>query len=75
MATPKTDIEQAVGRILRVKHSTPIVVDIIDSHSIFKNQWKKRSAFYKLHKYKIEMKTEKHEKKCLIHANFSGNHF
>ena len=78
MATPKTDIEQAVGRILRVKHSTPIVVDIIDSHSIFKNQWKKRSAFYKLHKYKIVMKTEKHEKKCLItplQANFSGTHF
>jgi superfamily II DNA or RNA helicase len=65
MATPKTEIEQAVGRILRVKHSTPIVVDIIDSHSVFKNQWKKRSAFYKSRNYKIEMKTEK-DKKCLI---------
>ena len=32
MATPKTDIEQAVGRILREKHSNPIVVDIIDEH-------------------------------------------
>lgn len=53
MATPKTDIEQSVGRILREKHSNPIVVDIIDSHDIFKNQWKKRKAFYKKENYKI----------------------
>lgn len=66
MATPKTDIEQAVGRILRVKHSSPIVVDIIDSHSIFKNQWKKRCTFYKKQNYKIVYKTTNPEKKCLI---------
>ena len=53
MATPKTDIEQAVGRILREKHSSPIVVDIIDAHQPFKNQWTKRKAFYKKQNYKI----------------------
>jgi superfamily II DNA or RNA helicase len=53
MATPKTDIEQSIGRILREKHSQPIVVDIIDSHSIFQNQWKKRKAFYIKENYKI----------------------
>jgi hypothetical protein len=53
MATPKTDIEQSVGRILRDKHSNPIVVDIIDSHQTFKNQWKKRKTFYKKENYKI----------------------
>ena len=53
MATPKTDIEQSVGRILREKHSKPIVVDIIDSHSIFQNQWTKRQKFYRNQKYKI----------------------
>jgi superfamily II DNA or RNA helicase len=53
MVTPKTDIEQSVGRILREKHSQPIVVDIIDSHSIFQNQWKKRKAFYMKENYKI----------------------
>ena len=53
MVTPKTDIEQSVGRILREKHSQPIVVDIIDSHSIFQSQWKKRKAFYKKENYKI----------------------
>jgi superfamily II DNA or RNA helicase len=53
MVTPKTDIEQTVGRILREKHANPIVVDIIDSHSIFQNQWKKRRAYYIKEKYKI----------------------
>ena len=53
MATPKTDIEQAVGRILREKHSKPIVVDIIDDHAPFQNQWTKRKAFYKKQNYKI----------------------
>ena len=53
MATPKTDIEQSVGRILRDKHANPIVVDIIDSHDLFKNQWRKRKTFYKRENYKI----------------------
>lgn len=53
MATPKTDIEQAVGRILRAKHAKPIVVDIIDSHEPFLKQWGKRKVFYKKQNYKI----------------------
>lgn len=53
MATPKTDIEQSVGRILREKHANPIVVDIIDSHDLFKNQWKSRKTFYKKCDYRI----------------------
>jgi hypothetical protein len=53
MATPKTDIEQSVGRILREKHSNPIVVDIIDCHDLFQNQWRKRKTFYKKENYKI----------------------
>ena len=53
MATPKTDIEQSVGRILREKHSQPIVVDIIDSHDLFQKQWLKRKTFYKKQNYKI----------------------
>jgi len=53
MATPKTDIEQSVGRILRERHSSPVVVDIIDSHNVFQNQWKKRRAFYIKENYKI----------------------
>jgi superfamily II DNA or RNA helicase len=53
MATPKTDIEQSVGRILREKHGSPVVVDIIDEHDPFKNQWNKRKTFYKKQNYKI----------------------
>ena len=53
MATPKTDIEQAVGRILRERHSKPVIVDIIDSHAPFQNQWSKRKVFYKKQNYKI----------------------
>jgi len=54
MATPMTRIEQSVGRILRQKHETPpIVVDIIDSHSNFQNQWTKRRRFFKAQNYKI----------------------
>jgi superfamily II DNA or RNA helicase len=52
-ATPKTDITQSVGRILRTKHNNPLVIDIVDSHDIFKNQWSKRKAFYINNKYKI----------------------
>jgi superfamily II DNA or RNA helicase len=53
MATPKTDIEQTVGRILREKHSSPIIVDIIDTHDSLQNQWKKRKTFYNKQNYKI----------------------
>lgn len=68
MATPKTDIQQSVGRILREKHSQPIVVDIIDSHEPFKNQWKKRRAFYMKEKYKIVYTTSEKYK----NSNESG---
>lgn len=54
MATPKTDIEQCVGRILRDEYSSPLVIDIIDSHQLFKNQWLKRKRFYSKNKYIVE---------------------
>lgn len=57
MATPRTDVTQAVGRILRVKHERPLVVDIVDSHEIFQRQWKKRRTFYTKNKYTIEQTT------------------
>lgn len=53
MVTPKTDIQQSVGRILRDKHNQPVVVDIVDNHDLFKNQWKKRKTFYCKENYKI----------------------
>jgi len=53
MVTPKTDIEQSVGRILRSDHEMPVVVDIVDSHDPFIKQWNKRKTFYKKENYKI----------------------
>jgi superfamily II DNA or RNA helicase len=53
LATPKNDVTQAVGRILRVKHERPTVVDIVDPHATFVNQWKKRRAYYNSQGYSI----------------------
>jgi superfamily II DNA or RNA helicase len=53
LATPRTDITQAVGRILRVKHDRPMVVDFVDTHQMFKNQQKKRLTFYRKNNYTI----------------------
>jgi superfamily II DNA or RNA helicase len=53
LATPKTDIIQAVGRILRVKQEQPVVIDIVDNHEIFQRQYQKRKTFYRKQKYKI----------------------
>jgi superfamily II DNA or RNA helicase len=79
MATPKSDVCQSVGRILRSKHSSPLVIDLIDDHIILKNQFKKRTTYYKSKNYNIikykdeydyykNVKEEKKEKevKCLI---------
>jgi len=53
LATPKTDIEQSVGRILRVKHEQPLVIDIVDSQELFKKQWEKRKTYYFKNNYKV----------------------
>jgi hypothetical protein len=57
MATPKTDIEQSVGRILREKHAKPVVVDITDVHDLFRKQWYKRRAWYKKQGYIVQSTT------------------
>lgn len=55
LITPKSDIVQIVGRILRAKHtfSHPIIYDFIDTHDIFQRQWFKRKSYYKSQNYKI----------------------
>uniref|UniRef100_A0A6C0BT84 Helicase ATP-binding domain-containing protein n=1 Tax=viral metagenome TaxID=1070528 RepID=A0A6C0BT84_9ZZZZ len=54
MVTPKSDVVQCVGRILRSKHENPMVIDIVDQHEIFKRQYYKRKKFYSEQKYIIE---------------------
>ena len=53
LATPKTDVTQAVGRILRKTDVNALVIDIIDQHGIFHRQWLKRRAFYKKSGFEI----------------------
>ena len=55
MASPKTDVCQSVGRILRVKHASPLVIDIIDPQDVFRSQWLKRQTYYIKQRYKIVM--------------------
>jgi superfamily II DNA or RNA helicase len=55
LITPKTDVVQITGRVLRAKHkfSHPIIYDFVDSHDVFQRQWLKRKAYYKKQNYKI----------------------
>ncbi len=53
MATPKTDVTQAVGRILREKEKSKLVVDIVDAHDMFQRQYIKRRRFYNKQNFKI----------------------
>ena len=53
LASPKSDIEQSVGRILRRHHENvvPAVYDIVDNFSVFCNQAQKRRKFYEKKEY------------------------
>ena len=57
MVTPKTDIVQSVGRIFRQKHARPLIVDVVDKHDTFQNQWRKRRAYYKKCGFRIHQAT------------------
>lgn len=53
-ATPKSSIEQSIGRITRKKHEKlPIAYDIIDNFGLFPRQYMKREAVYKRLKYDV----------------------
>ena len=81
LITPKTDIVQSVGRILRAKHkfSHPIIYDFIDTHDVFQRQWLKRKAFYKKQNYKIiginstEFNTDMSKWKNIFESKTGGN--
>tara|TARA_Y100000748_G_scaffold299315_1_gene295947 strand:- start:655 stop:2115 length:1461 start_codon:yes stop_codon:yes gene_type:complete len=55
MASPKTDVTQSIGRILRTKHTQPTVIDIADTHDVFQNQLKKRITYYKKQNYTVNI--------------------
>lgn len=50
MASPRSDVVQAVGRILREtpgKLNRPLVIDVVDDHGVFYAQRNKRRQFYR----------------------------
>lgn len=54
MATPAGDVVQMCGRILRKQHAVPpLIVDVVDSFSVYIGQSRKRDAFYKKCSYMV----------------------
>ena len=57
LSSPKSDVEQSVGRIFREKECDrthhPLIIDIIDDFSMFKKQAEKRQKLYNKNNYKI----------------------
>jgi superfamily II DNA or RNA helicase len=54
LVTPKSDVCQSVGRILRSKDHQPLVIDFIDETSVFDSQYQKRKKYYDSKRYIIE---------------------
>jgi len=58
MASPRSNVEQSTGRILRTRISErtvqPIIIDIIDPHAPFQSQWNRRHTYYKKCTYSVE---------------------
>ena len=75
MASPRKKIEQSTGRILRTRKDErdvkPLIIDIVDNHAVYKNQWLKRKAYYKRCAYVLEGSSVKEQEPpsttvCLI---------
>lgn len=69
MVSPKTDIIQSVGRILRTRSSGKLIIDIVDTHEVFQNQWKKRKTYYKKCGYGIKFIKKTNYENMLFPSN------
>ena len=58
LCTPKSTIQQTVGRVEREApgKAIPMVFDIVDNNSILQGMWKKRQTFYKSRGFTIVVK-------------------
>tara|TARA_B100000686_G_C16771612_1_gene965530 strand:+ start:388 stop:1794 length:1407 start_codon:yes stop_codon:yes gene_type:complete len=75
LASPKSDVEQSVGRIFRKKACDrtfhPLIIDIQDTFSMFQKQCEKRITFYHKSNFTVfkdgeEIKKTKRKKKEVI---------
>jgi superfamily II DNA or RNA helicase len=65
LASPKCNVEQAVGRILRKKNENlPLVIDVNDTISVFNNWHRKRLSLYKSKNFKVNRKINKNDVEC-----------
>ena len=64
-ASPISDIQQSIGRILREppekRKYTPLCIDILDDFSIFKRKGAARLKFYNNNKYRVSFYVDKQE--------------
>lgn len=60
LATPRSDVEQSVGRILRTHpdKAIPVVHDVLDAYSIFEKMGWKRKRYYRKSNFHITDITE-----------------
>jgi superfamily II DNA or RNA helicase len=58
LASPKSDVIQVCGRILRCPSGqrtvTPLILDVVDKFSVFENQARKRAAYYRSQGFAVE---------------------
>jgi len=61
--TPRSTIQQTVGRIERTKSGklVPLVIDVVDDNRIFESMWYKRKKFYKSRGFEVEDAKKKEE--------------
>jgi superfamily II DNA or RNA helicase len=77
-ASPISDIQQSIGRILREvpekRKYTPLCIDILDDFSIFKRKGAARQKFYNTNKYKVSYYIDNEKIECEDNtANDYGN--
>jgi predicted helicase len=76
LATPKSDIVQSVGRILRLKPEErvikPLVIDMIDGHDALNSSVTQRLRFYRKNGYSINNFTYSKGKKTFIGKDQKG---
>jgi superfamily II DNA or RNA helicase len=56
LCTPKSTIQQTVGRVEREApgKAIPIVIDIVDTNPMLQGMWKKRQSFYKSRGFSVK---------------------
>ena len=65
-ASPKSDVVQASGRILRSKGRQPIIYDIVDHWSVFYPMYRKRCAQYNKMRFVINGEVKPQKTGCLL---------